>query len=391
VEKIMQPIACAPDNLPAFRNKTEYKISKDPETGKIRVGFVIGRKPEQDFVIVDRDPSIRFISKVSSYIAEKIEKVLDELRDENPDSNLDTYNSVTKRGCFRFLLIKESEAYKECLIKLVANFSSEAEQSKVCEKLKEFGQAFGNDIHDVKIAGLMVENHTGLSSCIPNDPYKETLAFGERDFIYEKVLGVKFKIPCGAFFQVHSKLSETLYENIRTLMQIDENTVMLDICDGTGTMGLILGRDAGEIIFIKSEKASCDTILDNIAMNTAEENFTEWKGKTRVLNKKIEDCIEDLTMEYRGKGLRIVAIVDPPRGGLHPDVVRHIRTFRGLDGLVFLSCEFSQASENLIKLCCEEAKRCRKPPFSPLIIRPVDIFPFPQHYETIIYLKRLYE
>lgn len=392
IEQIMQPIAHENESGSSYRNKTEYTISKDPEDGRIKVGFVVGRKAEFEYVIVDRDPSIPFISPVSAYIAEQIESILNKLKEEQPEpecDEFDAYNQNTRRGCHRFLLVKESECYNELIVKLVGSYGNEKVKESVVSALKSFGETF--NFGDVKLVGLAIENHQGFSSCVPNDPQHEVLVFGERSYLYEKVMGLKFKIPFGAFFQVHTKLSEILYENIKDLMQIDSSTVLLDICAGTGTMGLILGKEASEIIFIESEKASCDTIAENIQRNTDEGNLTEWKAKVKILNKKIEDCIEEITTEYSGKGLRVVAIVDPPRAGLHPSVVTSLRTFRGLDELVFVSCDFSQGSDNLTKLCCEESRKCRGPPFSPISVRPVDIFPATNHYETLVYMKRLYE
>jgi len=392
VEKLMQPIAHAVESGPSYRNKTEYTLGKDPEDGRIKIGFVVGRKADFDFVIVDRDPSIPFISPASNYIAEQIEDILNRLRDDQPESDreeFDAYNQNTRKGCHRFLLVKESECFGECIIKLVSSFTNETVKEKVISALRNFGENF--KCGEIKLAGLAIENHQGFSSFIPNDPKHEVLVYGDRCYLYEKVMGLKFKIPFGAFFQVHTKLSEILYENIKDLMQIDSSTVLLDICAGTGTMGLILGKEASEIVFIESEKASCDTIAENIERNTNEGNLAEWKAKVKILNKKIEDCIEEITTEYSGKGMRVVAIVDPPRAGLHPSVITALRTFRGLDELVFVSCDFSQGSENLTKLCCEESRKCRGPPFSPVSVRPVDIFPATNHYETLVYMKRLYE
>ena len=64
---------------------------------------------------------------------------------------------------------------------------------------------------------------------------------GEKNFILEKMKNFTFKVPVGGFFQVHPPLAVNLFEKVQELLSIDENTIILDICAGTGTFGIMLG------------------------------------------------------------------------------------------------------------------------------------------------------
>lgn len=130
-------------------------------------------------------------------------------------------------------------------------------------------------------------------------------------------------------------------------------------------------------------------IEQNISLN--ESINKDFASKIEILPKKIEDCVQQISSQIVGHYEKVVAIVDPPRAGLHPSVVKSLRTFIGIDDIIFISCALRQAKENIVNLCCEESKNCKGPPFSPLKVIPLDIFPHTEHYETILHLKRLYE
>lgn len=377
------------DESPVSRNKTEYTISRDFESNNIRIGFVVGRHPDGEFMTVDNDSSIPIISSTSFEIAEKMQKALNDLLSLSLDEEkkfFDAYNFKLREGCFRYLLIRESQTEKNYIVKLVCAISNPEQKSKIVCCIKDLCKSLPEGLKS-----FVIETYNGFSSCIPNDPANEETVFGTENFIFEKVMGVKFKIPFGAFFQVHTKLSELLYKQIESMLKIDEKTIFLDICAGTGTMGLILGQKAEKVIFVESEKASCDMIDLNLKLNQSEGLIQNFSDNFQIFNSRIENCIDKISEEFNGKGYRIVAVVDPPRAGLHVDVVKALRTFRGLDEFVFVSCDFRQGCENLTRFCCEESKTCRGPAFTPIAVQPIDLFPYTDHYETVVHLKRLYE
>lgn len=87
----------------------------------------------------------------------------------------------------------------------------------------------------------MVEKYNDISNSIPNDPKNEFYIFGSENFILEQINSLNFKVPIGGFFQIHPNLAESLVEEIQKLVQIDEDVILLDICAGTGMLGITLG------------------------------------------------------------------------------------------------------------------------------------------------------
>ena len=132
---------------------------------------------------------------------------------------------------------------------------------------------------------------------------------------------------------------------------MDENTIVLDICAGAGTIGLSVCSRAKKIVFIECEPSACGMIRRNAILNgyikdeadpvlkletereeaapeTMESQHAE-EEKVEIINKKIEDCIEYITQKYSSMpGVRIVGVVDPPRAGTHKTVVKKLRTFK---------------------------------------------------------------
>ena len=85
-----------------------------------------------------------------------------------------------------------------------------------------------------------------------------------------------------------------------------------------------------------------------------------------------------------------MGIVDPPRAGLHPSVTKALRTAKGLDELIFVACDINQSKKNLLELCLPASKKRPGPEFSPVFCIGFDLFPNTPHFETVVYLKRMY-
>lgn len=100
--------------------------------------------------------------------------------------------------------------------------------------------------------------------------------------------------------------------------------------------------------------------------------------------------IEDLIKPFIGLK-KIVGVVDPPRAGLHGTVLKRLRTCKGLDNLIYVSCNPNAMVENLMGLCLPSNKNRKGPPFTPIKCFGVDLFPQTEHYECVMVLKRLYE
>ena len=88
---------------------------------------------------------------------------------------------------------------------------------------------------------------------------------------------------------------------------------------------------------------------------------------------------------------KIVGIVDPPRSGLHQNVLKCLRTCKGLDRLVYVSCNAQSQARDLQYLCYEVKSKRKGPPFKPVKAVGADLFPHTNHIESIVLLERTYD
>ena len=86
-----------------------------------------------------------------------------------------------------------------------------------------------------------------------------------------------------------------------------------------------------------------------------------------------------------------MGIVDPPRSGLHRDVLKCLRTCKGLDRLVYVSCNAQSQVRDLKDLCYEQKKKRKGPPFKVVKAVGADLFPHTNHIESIVLLERSYD
>jgi tRNA (uracil-5-)-methyltransferase len=123
-----------------------------------------------------------------------------------------------------------------------------------------------------------------------------------------------------------------MLSTIAEFAQIDEKTVLFDVCCGTGAIGICLSKTAKKVIGIELIESAVENAKINLKLNGLDETKCEFHAG------RAEELLPNIVREYSTKGLKIVAIVDPPRSGLHKDVLKALRTCKGLDRLVYVSC-----------------------------------------------------
>ena len=183
---------------------------------------------------------------------------------------------------------------------------------------------------------------------------------------------------------------------------------LLDVCCGTGTIGLVSARHVSRVIGLE---LSADAVADAVrnAARNGVENASFICGDMRVSMKQVVEAARahqpvaaaavaaaidaDSSVAPASEASNsVVAIVDPPRGGLHPDVIRALRTCRGLDRVVYVSCNpTGSLVEDAVKLCApqdENNRALRGPAFQPLCALSVDMFPHTQHSEMVMLFER---
>ncbi|XP_021163264.2 tRNA (uracil(54)-C(5))-methyltransferase homolog-B [Fundulus heteroclitus] len=213
-----------------------------------------------------------------------------------------------------------------------------------------------------------------------------------RPYMYEEVLGFRFRVSADAFFQVNPAAAQVLYSTVRDLCapaaedgatQREAGGTLLDVCCGTGAMGIIASPRVDRVIGVELIEQAVRDAAHNAALN----NVTN----CQFLPGKAEVVLPALMTRLGSVAGGLTAVVNPSRAGLHPRVVRALRNHAAIRRLVYVSCKpDGEAMRNFRELCCapDEEKKLRGPAFSPTLAVPVDMFPHTPHCELVLLFER---
>ena len=239
------------------------------------------------------------------------------------------------------------------------------------------------------VSSIFFQEYGGLSNPTPNDPVQHV--YGAK-YIEERLGKNTFQISPGAFFQVTTEGAEVLYDEAAKLVKevsIDSSgTLLLDVCCGTGTIGLHCMKEgvAGRVLGVDISEPA----IEDAKANAKRNGFNE-DGKTRFVASRAEMALAEELKKEMGDA-PIVAVVDPSREGLHPDVIKALRYSRQIQRIVYVSCN---PTGSLVKdagmLCAPPTKKYKGFPFKPTSARPVDMFPLTSHCELVVCFDRMTE
>ncbi|XP_047416147.1 tRNA (uracil-5-)-methyltransferase homolog A isoform X2 [Sciurus carolinensis] len=197
--------------------------------------------------------------------------------------------------------------------------------------------------------------------------------------IQEDLLGLTFQISPHAFFQVNTPAAEVLYTVIQDWAQLDKESTVLDVCCGTGTIGLALAQKVKRVIGIElCQEAVKDAWVNAHANELSNVEFHCGRA---------EDLVPTLVSRLASQ--QLVAILDPPRAGLHSKVILAIRRAENLKRLLYVSCNPRAAMANFVDLCRAPSNRVKGTPFRPVKAVAVDLFPQTPHCEMLILFERV--
>jgi len=187
-----------------------------------------------------------------------------------------------------------------------------------------------------------------------------------------------FRISPEAFFQINSLGAEALYKTAIELANPSSDTALLDVCCGTGTIGLSFSKHCDEVLGIEIVPNAIKDAKKNAELNNIT-NCEFFAGKA-------EDILQPVI--NRTTKSNVIAIVDPPRAGLHQRALVSLRKAKRLKKLVYISCDPNAAIRNLVDLARPNSKQYHGEPLVPVKAVPVDMFPYTKHCELVLYLER---
>lgn len=201
---------------------------------------------------------------------------------------------------------------------------------------------------------------------------QEVITYSGRDYIFEEMpLGngksVKFKIGPKSFYQTNSNQAYELYRITKEFAGFKGNELVYDLYTGAGTIANFIASDVKQVVGVEYVPSAIEDAKFNAEMNGIE-NTLFYAG----------DMKDILTAEFIAEhGKPDVVITDPPRAGMHTDVVNRLLEMEA-EKIVYVSCNAATQARDLALL---------KEKYEVARIKPVDMFPHTQHVENVVLLK----
>lgn len=196
---------------------------------------------------------------------------------------------------------------------------------------------------------------------------QEVITYAGRDHIFEEMNGLKFKIGAKSFYQTNSAQAYELYKITKDFAGFTGDELVYDLYTGAGTIANFVAGGVKQVVGIEYVPTAIEDAKFNSALNGID-NTIFYAG----------DMKDILTAAFIGShGKPDVVITDPPRAGMHADVVARLLEMEA-EKIVYVSCNAATQARD-IALLNEKYEVVR--------IKPVDMFPHTQHVENVVLLK----
>jgi 23S rRNA (uracil1939-C5)-methyltransferase len=269
---------------------------------------------------------------------------------------LSFYNEHTHSGLLRTFILRNNHKGELMLI-IVFGEAIESHKSKVESLLEWLHQEFP------EIVSLLYVENLKFNDTIGDQEVK--VYFGQ-DHIMEQMEGLQFKVGPKSFYQTNTEQAYELYKVARDFAQLTGKERVYDLYTGTGTIANFVSRQAQQVIGIEYVPEAIEDAKVNSAINGIENTLFFAGDMKDILN-------DDFVAQY---GRPDVIITDPPRAGMHEDVVNVILNAEP-KRIVYVSCNPATQARDLALL---DAK------YRVTRIQPVDMFPHTQHVENVVQL-----
>jgi 23S rRNA (uracil1939-C5)-methyltransferase len=270
-------------------------------------------------------------------------------------NNLPFFDLRNQHGFLRTMIIRTTSTGE---LMLIVVFFEEREQDRIA-LLNHIAAKFP------EITSLLYIINGKANDTITD---REVYVFKGEDAIYESMEGLKFKIGPKSFYQTNSEQAYVLYKVTRDFAQLTGNELVYDLYTGTGTIANFVAHQAKEVIGIEYVPEAIEDAKYNSALNKIN-NTLFYAGDMKDL------LHQDFILEH---GKPDVIITDPPRTGMHGDVIEAI-LYAAPKRIVYVSCNPATQARDLNLL--DQA-------YKVTAVQPVDMFPHTHHVENVVLLEK---
>ncbi len=313
-----------------YRNKMEFSFGDEVKDGPLSLGMH-RRDSYYDVVNVEDcrivDGDYRLILKaVREYFAEK---------------GVRYYHRMRHEGYLRHLLVRKASRTGELLVALVTTSQGPfPEGGRVTEEGEDrLLEGFLEALLSLEREGRLRGKYAGILHIV-NDSQADVVQSDRsdvlygREYFYEELLGLRFKISTFSFFQTNSHSAEVLYETVRQYVGDPgrRGAVVYDLYSGTGTIAQLMAAVAGKVIGVEIVEEAVAAARENAAEN----GLVNCEFLAGDVLKVLDDISEKPDL----------IILDPPRDGIHPKALPKIIGY-GVERIVYISCKPTSLARDL--------------------------------------------
>lgn len=340
-----------------YRNKMEFSFGDEVKDGPLTLGLH-KRGSFYDIVSV---PDCQIID-------EDLRKVLKTTQDFFRNAKLggksiDFYHKMRHEGVLRHLLVRKGLKTGEMLICLVTSSQGGIDSTEGKQLLEKYKDTLLALETTGTFAGILHMTNDSLSDVVKADAVD--ILYG-KDYFYDELLGLRFRITPFSFFQTNSAGAEKLYSLAREYIGDLTGKKVYDLYSGTGTIAQVLAPVAKEVTGVEIVEEAVYAAAENAKENQLD-NCTFLAGDVLTVLDELTEAPDAI-------------VLDPPREGIHPKAIRKILDY-GLSSFVYISCKPTSLARDL-EVFLEYG-------YQPVRAKCVDMFPWTRGIETVVLLSQL--
>lgn len=344
------------ENIWEYRNKMEYTFSnrKWLSWEQLRSGEVVDDRDGAGFHIPGAFDKVLDIEKchLQDDLGNRLRLFVKKTAKEH---GFPFYDLRAQQGLLRTLMIRIASTGEVMAVMVFGEDNPEAIATVMDAVRAEFPE----------ITSLMYVVNLKVNDTISD---QEVILHSGREYIEEEMEGLRFRIGPKSFYQTNSRQAYELYKVARDFASLTGDELVYDLYTGTGTIANFVSRRARKVIGIEYVPEAIEDAKVNSAVNGIE--------NTEFFAGDMKDVLTDSFIAEHGRP--DVMIVDPPRAGMHQDVVNVILNAEP-QRIVYVSCNPATQARDLALL---DGK------YRVDAIQPVDMFPHTQHVENVVRLSR---
>lgn len=294
-----------------YRNKMEFSFGDAEKGGILTLGL---HKKGSTYDVLD--------AVDCKLVHEDMTKILRCVLEYCREQGFTYYHKMQHSGYLRHLLLRRGNTTGEILVNLVTTTQQNPDLTELVDRLQELKL-------EGKITGILHILNDSLADTVQSD---ETRILYGKDYFYENILGLRFKITPFSFFQPNSLGAEVLYSTAREYIGDTKDMTVFDLYSGTGTISQILASVAQKVIGVEIVEEAVEAARENAAENGID-NCEFIAGDVLKVIDEIEEKPDFI-------------VLDPPRDGIHPKALPKIIQY-GVDKLVYISCKPTSLARDL--------------------------------------------